>query len=60
MRLQGLQIQEDRRAVLARGLEQWGGDQVTDPASGQQVLGGEQPVVARQTHPAAQRYRLAQ
>ena len=60
MRLQGLQIQEDRRAVLARGLEQWGGDQVPDPACGQQVLGWEQPVVACQTHPAAQRHRLAQ
>jgi hypothetical protein len=36
------------------------GDQVPDPASGQQVLGREQPVVAGQGHPAAQRHRLAQ
>ena len=36
------------------------GDQVPDPADGQQVLGREQPVAAGQGHPAAQRHRLAE
>lgn len=39
--LQGLQVQENRGAVVPRGLEQRRGDQVPDPADGQQVLGGE-------------------
>jgi hypothetical protein len=57
---QGLQVQEHRGTVVPGGLEQRRGDQVPDPASGQQVLGREQPVVAGQIHPAAQRHRLAQ
>ena len=34
VRLQGLQVQEDRRAVLARGLEQRRGNQVPEPHAG--------------------------
>ncbi len=57
---EGLQVQEDRGAVVPGGLEQRGGDQVADPAGRQQVLGREQPVVTGQGHPPAQRHRLAQ
>ena len=60
MPFQGLQVQENRGAVVPRGLEQRCRDQVPDPAGGQQVLGREQPVVAGQGHPAAQRHRLAE
>ncbi len=57
---QGLQVQEHRRAVVPGGLEQRRGDQVADPARGEQVLGREQPVIAGQGHPPAQRHRLPQ
>jgi len=60
LRRSGLQVQEHSGAVVAGGLEQRGGDQVPDPARGEQVLGREQPVIAGQVHPAAQCHRLAQ
>jgi hypothetical protein len=57
---QGLRVKEHRGAVVPGGLVQRGGDQVPYPARGEQVLGREQPVIAGQGHPAAQRHRLAQ
>ena len=60
VRLQRLQVQEYGRAIVPGRLEQRGGDQVPDPAGREQVLGREQPVVAGQAHPPAQRHRLAQ
>jgi hypothetical protein len=53
-------IEEHGAALVAGGLEQRRGDEVADTAGGEQVLGREQPVVAGQLHPAAQRHRLPQ
>lgn len=60
MRLQGRPIQKNRRAAAPRSSLQRCCDQVPLPAQLQDVLGGEQPVVAGQAHPAAQRDRLAE
>jgi len=40
------------------GLNSGAVNQVADPAGREQILGREQPVVARQLHPPAQRHRL--
>jgi hypothetical protein len=41
VRFQRLQVQEDRRPVFPGGPEQRGGDQVADPADGQEILRGK-------------------
>ncbi len=60
VRLQEGQVEEDGGAAAAGAAGQRGGDQVAQPAGGQDVLGGEEPVVAGQVHPPAHGDRLAQ
>jgi len=53
------QVEEDRCAGAAAAAVQRRGDQVADATGRQDVLRREQPVVARQVHPAPQTDRLA-
>ena len=58
----GSSVARSRKTVvpsLAGLALQRGRDQVAGPLTGQHVLGGEQPVVAAQVHPATDRDRLA-
>ena len=49
----------DGGAATSASSLQRGSDQVAHPCSREDFLGGKEPVIAGQVHPAAQRYGLA-